>query len=86
MKNRLTTLRERSGWTPCELANSVGVSKATITAIENGSYDPSLFLAYDIADALDAKRDRTLSPSAKKSATRRASSKTMVRQAVFGLR
>ena len=55
MKNRLTTLREKTGWTPVELANSVGVTRATITAIENGSYDPSLFLAYDIAEALNAR-------------------------------
>jgi putative transcriptional regulator len=54
MKNRLTTLREKAGWTPVELANSVGVTRATITAIENGSYDPSLYLAYDIAEALGA--------------------------------
>ena len=47
MKNRLTTLREKAGWTPVELANSVGVTRATITAIENGSYD--------IAEALDAR-------------------------------
>jgi putative transcriptional regulator len=53
MKNRLTTLREKAGWTPTELANCVGVTKACITAIEHGSYDPSLFLAYDIAEALD---------------------------------
>lgn len=55
MKNRLTKLREKAGWTPIELANSVGVTRATITAVENGSYDPSLFLAYDIAEALDAR-------------------------------
>jgi putative transcriptional regulator len=55
MKNRLTTLREKTGWTPAEFANSVGVTRATITAIEDGSYDPSLFLAYDIAEALDAR-------------------------------
>jgi putative transcriptional regulator len=55
MKNRLSTLREKTGWTPAELANSVGVTRATITAIEDGSYDPSLFLAYDIAEALDAR-------------------------------
>jgi putative transcriptional regulator len=55
MKNRLTTLREKAGWTLVELASSVGVTRATITAIENGSYDPSLFLAYDIAEALDAR-------------------------------
>ena len=54
MKNRLTTLREKAGRTPVELANSVGVTRATITAIENGSYDPSLFLAYDISEALNA--------------------------------
>ena len=53
MKNRLTTLRERAGWTPADLANSVGVTTACITAIENGSYGPSLFLAYDIAEALN---------------------------------
>jgi putative transcriptional regulator len=54
MTNRLTILREKAGWTPTELANSVGVTKACITAIENGIYDPTLFLAYDIAEALDA--------------------------------
>jgi putative transcriptional regulator len=55
MKNRLTTLREKTGWTADELADSVGVSTACIKAIENGSYDPSLFMAYDIAEALDAR-------------------------------
>jgi putative transcriptional regulator len=54
MKNRLKTLREKTGWTPAELADSVGVSRACITAVENGSYDPSLFMAYDIAEALNA--------------------------------
>jgi len=53
MNNRLTTLREKVGWTVAELADCVGVTRATITAIEDGSYDPSLFLAYDIAEALD---------------------------------
>jgi putative transcriptional regulator len=55
MKNRLTTLREKTGWSPAELADFVGVTRATITAIEDGCYDPSLFLAYDIAEALDAR-------------------------------
>jgi len=89
MKNRLNKhhlLREKAGWTPVELANSVGVTRATITAIENGSYDPSLFLAYDIAEALTPRVDRAISSSATKSATRTASSKTVVRQAVFRLR
>ena len=55
MKNRVTTMREKTGWTSDELADSVGVSTGCIKAIENGSYDPSLFLAYDIAEALDAR-------------------------------
>ena len=55
MKNRVTTIREKTGWTAAELADCVGVTTAYIAAIENGSYDPSLFLAYDIAAALDAR-------------------------------
>ena len=62
MKNHLITLREKAGWTPVELANSVGVARDTITAIENGSYDPSLFLAYDIAEALDANVTEVFPP------------------------
>ena len=62
MKNRLTTLREKAGWTPVELANTVGVTRATITAIEDGSYDPSLFLAYDIAEALNANVTEVFPP------------------------
>ncbi len=62
MKNRLKTLREKTGWTPPELADSVGVSRACITAVENGSYDPSLFLAYDIAEALNANVTQVFPP------------------------
>ena len=62
MKNRLATLREQTGWTSTELADSVGVSSACITAIENESYDPSLFLAYDIAEALDANVTEVFAP------------------------
>jgi len=62
MKNRLATLREQADWTSTELADSVGVSRPCITAIENGSYDPSLFLAYDIAEALDANVTEVFPP------------------------
>ena len=54
MKNQLIKIREKAGWTPTQLADSVGVSRACITAIENGNYDPTLFLAYDISEALHA--------------------------------
>lgn len=62
MKNRLKTLREKTGWTPTELPDSIGVSRACITAVENGSYDPSLFLAYDIAEALKANVTEVFPP------------------------
>ena len=54
MKNRVTTIREKTGWTAAELADCVGVTTAYIAAIEDGRYDPSLLLAYDIAEAFGA--------------------------------
>ena len=59
MTNRLTTMREKTGWTADELADSVGVSTGCIKAIEN---DPSLFLAYDIAEVLDARVTQLFPP------------------------
>jgi putative transcriptional regulator len=63
MKNELATLREKRGWTPAELATSVGVSTASIKAIENGSYDPSLNLAYDIAETLEVSVTELFQPA-----------------------
>ena len=54
MRNRVTTIREKTDWTAAELADCVGVTTAYIAAIEDGRYDPSLLLAYDIAEALGA--------------------------------
>jgi putative transcriptional regulator len=62
MKNQLTAVREQKGYTPSELATSVRVTTATIKAIENGHYDPSLFLAYDIAEALDVCVTKLIPP------------------------
>lgn len=36
-----------------ELANSVGVTRQTINALENSRYNPSLLLAYNITRKLD---------------------------------
>ncbi|MBZ5700432.1 MAG: helix-turn-helix transcriptional regulator [Acidobacteriia bacterium] len=54
MRNHLTALREKKGYTPSELAACVGATTATIKAIENEHCDPGLLLAYDIAEALNA--------------------------------
>ena len=50
MKNNLPELRAERGWTQVELAEKLRVSRQTIIAIETERYDPSLPLAFAIAD------------------------------------
>ena len=50
MKNRLKVLRAERNWSQQELANRLGVSRQSVNAIETGKYDPSLPLAFKIAD------------------------------------
>lgn len=50
MKNRIRVLRAEKGWTQAELAERVHVSRNSINAVENGKFDPSLPLAFRIAD------------------------------------
>jgi putative transcriptional regulator len=53
MKNRLKVLRAERGWSQQALAERLGVSRQSINAIETGRYDPSLPLAFRIADVFD---------------------------------
>ncbi|MGB7214875.1 MAG: helix-turn-helix transcriptional regulator [Gammaproteobacteria bacterium] len=55
MKNRIRALRAEKGWSQAELAERVGVSRNSINAIENGKFDPSLPLAFRIADVFGLK-------------------------------
>lgn len=50
MKNRLKVLRAEQGWSQQELAERLGVSRQSVNAIETGKYDPSLPLAFRLAD------------------------------------
>jgi putative transcriptional regulator len=50
MKNRIRVLRAEKGWTQADLASALDVSRNSVNAIENGKYDPSLPLAFKIAD------------------------------------
>jgi putative transcriptional regulator len=47
--NRLHVLRAEQRLTQEQLAKEVGVTRATIVAIEGGGYNPSLELAFRIA-------------------------------------
>ncbi len=50
MKNRIRVLRAERGWTQADLAERLEVSRNSVNAIENGKYDPSLPLAFRIAE------------------------------------
>ena len=50
MKNRLKVLRAERDWSQQELADRLGVSRQSVNAIETGKYDPSLPLAFTIAE------------------------------------
>ncbi|MDS0258383.1 helix-turn-helix transcriptional regulator [Haloarcula sp. S1CR25-12] len=53
MKNELDVYRSRDGLSQGELAETVGVSRQTINAIERERYDPSLELAFKLAAQFD---------------------------------
>ena len=50
MKNRLKALRAERGWSQVDLADRLEVSRQSVIAIETGRYDPSLPLAFKIAE------------------------------------
>ena len=50
MKNRLRLLRAERDWSQGELATRLGISRQSVNAIETGKYDPSLPLAFRIAE------------------------------------
>ena len=49
MKNRIEELRNEKGIRQEELAKQLGVSRQTISSLENGRYNPSILLAYKVA-------------------------------------
>lgn len=49
MKNRIEAIRKERGILQEEFARSMGVSRQTISSLENGRYNPSIMLAYKIA-------------------------------------
>ena len=53
MKNRLKVLRAERNWSQQELADRLEVSRQSVNAIETGRYDPSLPLAFRIADVFE---------------------------------
>ena len=49
MKNKIEAIRKEKGILQEEFAKAMGVSRQTISSLENGRYNPSILLAYKIA-------------------------------------
>ena len=50
MNNRVKVLRAGHNWSQSDLARRLDVSRQSVNAIETGRYDPSLPLAFRIAE------------------------------------
>ena len=53
ISNRIKEFRARNSMSQEDLANAVGVRRETIGNLENGRYNPSLVLAWNIAKVFD---------------------------------
>ncbi len=49
MKNRIEEIRRERDIRQEDFAKAMGVSRQTISSLENGRYNPSIMLAYKIA-------------------------------------
>lgn len=62
MKNRLKVLRAERNWSQADLADQLKVSRQSVNAIETGKYDPSLPLAFKIADLFELTIEQIFLP------------------------
>lgn len=62
MRNHLKALRQDRGMTQQALAGALGVSRQTVHSIEAGKYDPSLPLAFKIAQVLQRSIEQIFVP------------------------
>jgi putative transcriptional regulator len=62
MKNRVRDERAKREWSQAELAERLSVSRQTVNAIETGKYDPSLPLAFKLAEIFGAKIEELFEP------------------------
>ena len=68
MENRVRTMRMARGWSQQTLADRLEVSRQSVNSIETGRYDPSLPLAFRIAELFDLPIEEIfVSPSRRRS-------------------
>ena len=62
MDNRLKVLRAMRNWSQQELADRLEVSRQSVNAIETGRYDPSLPLAFRLAQLFELQIEEIFNP------------------------
>jgi putative transcriptional regulator len=62
MKNDLPECRDAAGMSQADLAAAVGVTRQTINAIERERYDPSIELAFRLADHFECRIEDLFDP------------------------
>ncbi|MDB4524152.1 helix-turn-helix transcriptional regulator, partial [Akkermansiaceae bacterium] len=62
MKNNLKVLRAENSWSQAVLAEKLGVSRQAVNAVETGKHDPSLTLAFALADTFGKSIEELFRP------------------------
>jgi len=65
MNNRIKVLRAECDWSQQTLAQKIGVSRQAVNAVERGKHDPSLQLAFDIANQFNLRIEEIFFPEKK---------------------
>ncbi|MGP9780853.1 helix-turn-helix transcriptional regulator [Glutamicibacter sp. AOP12-B1-11] len=65
MENTLPARRLERGFSQQALADELGVSRQTIISLEKGRYDPSLPLAFKLAEVFGCRIEDLFRPEAK---------------------
>ncbi|AOT00825.1 MULTISPECIES: helix-turn-helix transcriptional regulator [Exiguobacterium] len=63
MKNIVKEMREERGWSQGELAKRLNVSRQTVISIEKERYNPSLDLAFTLADLFERRIEEIFTPN-----------------------
>lgn len=63
MKNKVKEMREERGWSQGELAKRLNVSRQTVISIEKARYNPSLDLAFSLADLFERRIEDIFTPN-----------------------
>jgi len=63
MKNKVKEMREERGWSQGELAKRLNVSRQTVISIEKERYNPSLDLAFSLADLFERRIEEIFIPN-----------------------